>query len=54
MDYRATLYSNAVFLWKGVLFLARSYFLDFQRLVQVRSASMTNTKPAGGVVSLLP
>ena len=37
------------FSWKGVL-LARSYFSDFQRLVRVRSASMTNTKPSGGAV----
>ena len=39
---------------KVVLFIARSflfwYFSDFQRLVQVKSASMTNTKPLGGVV----
>ena len=39
---------------KVVLFIARSYFYgifsDFQRLVRVRSASMTNTKPSRGVV----
>ena len=54
VDCRATFYSNAVFFaerWSfscKILFLW--YFLDFQRLVRVRSASMTNTKPPGGVV----
>ena len=35
---------------KVVFFIARSYFSNFQRLVRVRSASMTNTKPSRGVV----
>ena len=30
---------------KVALFIARSYFSDFQRLVQVRSVFMTNTQP---------
>ena len=54
MDCRATLYSSAVFFvercsfsWKILFFW---YFSDFQRLVQVRFASMTNMKPLGGVV----
>ena len=42
------------FCGKVVLFIARSYFYgifsNFQRLVRVRYASMTNTKPSGGVV----
>ena len=38
------------FLWKCVLFFARSYFSNFQRFVRVRSASMTNTKSLGGIV----
>ena len=42
------------FLWKSghfpckILFLW--YFLNFQRLVRVRFASMTNKKPSRGVV----
>ena len=39
---------------KVVLFITRSYFSgifsDFQRLVRVRSGSMTNIKPTGGVM----
>ena len=54
MDFRATLYSSAVFFVERCSFSCKIlffwYFLDFQRLVQVRYASMTNTKPSGGVV----
>ena len=54
VDYRTKFYSNAVFSWKGGSFHCKIlffwYFLDFQRLVRVRFASMTNTKPSRGVV----
>ena len=54
MDCRTKFYSNAVFSWKGGSFPSKIllfwYFSDFQRLVCVRSASMTNKKPSGGVV----
>ena len=51
---RRKFYSSAVFLWKGGSFHCKilffRYFSDFQRLVRVRSTSMTNTKPLRGVV----
>ena len=54
VDRRTKFYSSAVFSWKGGSFhykiLFFWYFLDFHRLVQVRYASMTNTKPSRGVV----
>ena len=54
MDRRTKFYSSAVFSWKGGSFHCKIlffwYFSDFQRLVRVRSTSMTNTKPLRGVV----
>ena len=54
MDCRIKFYSNAEFSRKGGSFhykiLFFWYFSDFQRLVRVRFASMTNTKPSRGVV----
>ena len=54
MDCRTMFYSNAVFFMERCYFLCKIlflwYFSDFQRLVRVRSVSMTNTKPSGGVV----
>ena len=54
VDCRTKFYSNAVFSWKGGSFHCKIlffwYFSDFQRLVRVRSVSMTNTKPLRGVV----
>ena len=54
MDCRAKLYSSTVFFmerWSlslpDPIFLV---FFGFQRPVSVRSASMTNKKPSGGVV----
>ena len=41
------------FSWKSGFWLSKIlffwYFLNFHRLVRVRSASMTNKKPLGGV-----
>ena len=50
----ATFHSGWCFLWKScrlpckILFLW--YFSNFQKLVRVKSASMTNKTPSGGVV----
>ena len=58
MNYRVKFFLVQCFLWKGGPFPCKIlffwYFSDFQRLVRVRSASMTNKKPSGGVVLLLP
>ena len=54
MDCIATFYSSAVFFVERCSFPSKILFFwylsDFQRLVRVRSASMNNTKPSGGVV----
>ena len=54
VDCRTKFYSSAIFLWKGGSFQCKIlffwYFSDFQRLVRVRSTSITNTKPSGGVL----
>ena len=54
MDRRTKFYSSVVFSWKYGSFYCEIlffwYFSDFQRLVRVRFASMTNTKPSRGVV----
>ena len=54
MDCRAKFSSSVVFFMKSGHFPCKIqffwYFSNFQRLVSVRSASMTNKKPSGGVV----
>ena len=54
VDCRITFYSSAVFFVERCSFSCKiqffSYFSDFQRLVQVRSASMTNMKSSREVV----
>ena len=54
MDCRATFYSSVVFFVEVCSFSCKIlffwYFLDFQRLVRVRSTAMTNMKPSRGVM----
>ena len=54
VDWRTKFYFSVVFSWKSGCFHCKIlffwYFLDFQELVRVRYASMTNTKPSRGVV----
>ena len=52
MECTAKLYSNALFFVERWSFSLQDpiFLADFQRLVRVRSASMTNTKPLGRVM----
>ena len=50
VDRRTKFYSSVVVSWEGGSFHCKIlffwYFLDFQRLVRVRYASLTNMKPS--------
>ena len=54
VDCRTKFYSSVVFSWKGGSFHCKIlffwYFSNFQRLIRLRSDSLTNTKPSRGVV----
>ena len=58
MDCKATFYSSAMFFLERCSFSCKILFFlvffGFLEAFRVRFASMTNTKPSGGVVSLLP